>query len=166
MRPRRLALAALVALLLLSGGFIRPAATRADGLWTPTAPLPEPFEAGITEGLSASLLRDGEVLVLSLSSGKAARYNPATDTWSHASSMTTVRIRYVSALLPSGQLLVIGGYGKDLVPLATAERYDPATDRWLSAASLHTFRTQATATPLLDGRVLVVSGDDAHCGVV
>ncbi len=172
MRLRRCALAAIVALLLLSGTFIRPTATRAIGLWTPAAPLPEPFDANSREYVSASLLRDGDVLVTSnaiffsdrISSPKTARYNPTTDTWSRASGMTVTRSGYASALLPNGQLLVVGGYtrvsDRDLPRLATAERYDPVTDRWLPAASLHTPRTGATATPLLDGRVLVIGGQD------
>ncbi len=169
MRLRRCALAAIVALLLLSGTFIRPTATRAIGLWTPAAPLPEPFEASIVEQPSASLLRDGDVLVIanSIASGQAVRYNPTTDTWFRASSMATARNGYASALLPNGQLLIVGGSAyisdKYVPSLTMAERYDPATDRWLPAASLHTPRKGATATPLPDGRVLVVGGaDDAE----
>jgi len=170
MRLRRCALAAIVALLLLSGGFIRPAATRAIGLWIPAAPLPAPFDASSREYVSASLLRDGDVLVISnatfssdaRSAGQAVRYNPTTDSWSPASSMTTARYGFAAAPLPSGQLLVVGGSshlnGKYVPSLATAERYDPTTNRWLPTASLHTPRESATATPLFDGRVLVVGG--------
>jgi len=59
-------------------------------------------------------------------------------------------------LLPSGQVLVAGGYGKQA--LASAELYDPATGTWTTTGSLAFPRDAHTETLLPNGRVLVAAG--------
>jgi hypothetical protein len=58
-----------------------------------------------------------------------------TNTWSAAGSLTTARL-YHTALLPSGKVLVAGGY--DAGSLASTELYDPASNTWSAAGSLAT----------------------------
>ena len=54
-------------------------------------------------------------------------YNPATNSWSPAASMASPRHTHASALLPSGKVLVAGGFYR-IRPMATAQVYDPATN--------------------------------------
>jgi N-acetylneuraminic acid mutarotase len=54
----------------------------------------------------------------------AQLYSAATNTWSAVGSMTQARSGAVGAyLLPSGDVLVVGGADESGVPLATAEIY-------------------------------------------
>src|ERR1035437_1411871 len=96
-------------------------------------------------------------LVFALSVPLAA--HAVTNTWSAAGSLTTARQNHTATLLPSGQVLVAGGYGNSGF-LASAERYDPATNSWNAAASLTTSRYYHIATLLPSGQVLVAGGVD------
>src|SRR5450432_3665256 len=67
---------------------------------------------------TASLLASGKVLVLGgvlYNSGgshelaSAELYDPASDSWSAAASMSIIRARHTVTLLPSGKFLVAGG---------------------------------------------------------
>ena len=66
-------------------------------------------------------------------------------------------------LLPSGQVLVVGGW------YSGVELYNPATGKWNTTSSPNTLRFGGTATLLSDGNVLVVGGQSAelyHPGVL
>ncbi len=76
--------------------------------------------------------------------------------WGSAASLTTGRYTHTATLLPSGKVLVAGGYNFGYV--ASAELYDPATNTWSVAGSLATARDYHTATLLPNGRVLVAGG--------
>ncbi|RYZ44264.1 MAG: kelch-like protein [Myxococcaceae bacterium] len=80
--------------------------------------------------------------------------------WSSAGSMATGRYTHTATLLPSGKVLVTGGYLYNSGPLASAEVYDPATNAWSSAGSMATARYYPTATLLPSGKVLVTGGID------
>ena len=114
-------------------------------------------------GHTATLLRDGRVLVVGGLSGGAALagaelYDPATGTWTLTGSLHTGRSRHAAALLPDGRVLVAGGYGGG-APLASVEIYDPAKGSWSRAASMQDARYDfGSAALLLDGRVLVAGG--------
>jgi hypothetical protein len=64
-----------------------------------------------------------------------------------------------ATLLPSGKVLVAGGYDHTKGELAGAELYDPSSNHWSPTGSLATARDSATATALPDGDVLVAGGD-------
>jgi hypothetical protein len=55
----------------------------------------------------------------------AELYDPATNTWSAAGSLTTARYVHTATLLPSGQVLVAGGADTGYNALASAELYTP-----------------------------------------
>jgi hypothetical protein len=89
-------------------------------------------------------------------------YDPATGTWSPTGSMTTPRSKFSAIVLPSGKVLVAGGYRHDY--LASAEVYDPATGTWTPTGSMTTPRADAPAVLLPSGKVLVLGGINQYVG--
>ena len=81
-------------------------------------------------------------------------------TWSAAASMAATRDGATATLLPSGQVLVTGGYNGNV--LSSAELYSPVSNTWSVAASMATARHFQTATLLDNGKVLVAGGDDGN----
>ena len=131
--------------------------------WSATAPMLRDHV-----GQSATLLRDGRVLVAGGGDGftpssSAEIYDPNKDRWSAAASMTTNREGHTATLLPSGNVLVTGGVAPDpqtlvIVAPSSAEVYDPLANRWSTIASMAEARDEYTATLLSNGRLLVVGG--------
>jgi hypothetical protein len=84
------------------------------------------------------------------------RYDPAAGASSATGALNTARDQDSATLLPSGKVLIAGGYsGADL---GSAELYDPAAGTWSATGALASARYQATATLLQAGKVLVVGG--------
>ena len=136
----------------------------ATGEWTWVAPMTRD-----RAGHTATRLADGRVLVVGgelpryggdwfPNEGSAEIYDPATNTWAVTSSLTTKRGGFTATLLPTGEVLVVGGYDQNDDSLASAELFDPASGQWKPAASMQVARFWHTATSLPDGNVLVVGG--------
>jgi hypothetical protein len=66
------------------------------------------------------------------------------------------RFRPTATLLPTGQVLVTGGYTPGQT--TSAELYDPVTERWRYTGSLIRARADHTATLLPNGFVLIAGG--------
>ena len=79
-----------------------------------------------------------------------------TGTWSSTDPMGTARREHTATLLPSGKVLVAGGFNSSYF-LASAELYDPDTNTWSTTNPMGTARYQHTAT-LHSGKVLVAGG--------
>ena len=55
----------------------------------------------------------------------AEMYDPATGKWAATATMAAARGFPAATVLPSGKVLVTGGFGANGAPLASAEIYDP-----------------------------------------
>ncbi|MEO5625569.1 MAG: kelch repeat-containing protein [Dokdonella sp.] len=118
---------------------------------------------------TATLLPTGKVLIVGGygSSGIVAAaelYNPASGTWSLATTPSITRMYHTATLLGSGKVLVVGGYGVrgdgSVGKHASAQLYDPVANTWTSTGSLSFARSAHTATLLASGKVLVAGGAD------
>jgi hypothetical protein len=171
-RPRLAPLVLAVACLIVLGltsqasaavvGFFSPTGgTYDDRLAAAAAPLPDGrvLLVGGTTGIPPHGDRD-------LSSAEV--FNPATNAFLLAGSMSVRRTWAVAAPLPDGRALVAGGVYDDGDPygpgqahfLSSAEVFDPSTNTFSSAGigSMSVPRSGAVAAPLPDGRVLVAGG--------
>ncbi len=90
----------------------------ATGTWTATAPM-----AARHAGQTATLLRNGWVLVAGGGTAVAELYEPQRGIWVSPGPMSTARTHQTAALLPNGHVLVAGGDGPDGRPLSTAEEF-------------------------------------------
>src|SRR5438132_13959152 len=78
-------------------------------------------------------------------------------------SLVSEREYHTATLLPSGKVLVAGGYNSSSSYLSSAEIYDPATERWSPTRSLVAHARQLhTATLLPSGKVLVAGGQNSR----
>jgi len=149
----------------------------ASGLFSPTGSL---IQARSQH--TATLLPNGNVLILGgsqimppvgggapaapVSLGGAEIYHPATGTFTNAGKLRVARTSHSATLLPSGTVLVAGGYdlGFDgdadpyVETMFTAELFNPGTFNSTSAASLESARAEQAATVLNNGQVLVTGG--------
>ena len=133
--------------------------------WTATGPMQTArYDA------TASLLPDGRVLVaggtivshyFNPSVSSAELYDPATGSWMRTGSMQIARSGHTAILLPSGNVIVLGGWNLNdtlSYPLSSAEVYDSATGTWVAAHDMTQSTIVQTATLLEDGRILVAGG--------
>lgn len=139
------------------------------GHFAPAPPLPAPRAAH-----TATLLPDGRHYLFGgrdgsgSPQGTALGLDPGPGQYKELPLAPTPRARqqHAATLLPSGQVLVLGGQGLDGqgVPetLTSAELHDPGTGAVTPlAASLLTPRRAHTATLLTSGEVLVAGGEGA-----
>jgi hypothetical protein len=131
-----------------------------------------PFQWEFTDSLSipryyhtATLLSDGRVLVIGgATNGQGTFpdpgtpsvevYDPTSGTWTVNGSLIGQRLLHTATLLPSGKLVVAGGW-PDPYSTYTWELYDPATGTSTVTGPINAKRAGHTATLLFDGRVLM-----------
>jgi hypothetical protein len=77
-------------------------------------------------------------------------------------AMGTPRLWATATLLPSGKVLVAGGYDGSN-GLAGAELYDPATKSFTPTGSMASYRFRHVAVALPDGKVLLAGGGNKVC---
>ncbi len=116
----------------------------------------------LVEGESRTQLPDGRILVLGgARATTAARvFDPRTDQTAYLPEGLVVARRLQAAvLLPSGQVLVLGGRDSAGNVVTEATRFDPSTGHFESAGDLGLLpRAGQSAKVLTDGTVLVVGG--------
>jgi hypothetical protein len=106
----------------------------------------------------ALVLGSGGVFTVTTYSPSVELFDPETSTFSEAGSLTTFRNVPSATLLPSGDVLVAGGFDENFNALASAELYDPAAETSMLTGSLSVGRAFHTATLLPDGGVLIADG--------
>lgn len=119
-------------------------------------------------GSTLTVLANGKVLRTGGSEDftylkEAVLYDPDTNTWSSAGTLSATRSLHTATRLLDGRVLVVGGYTLTASTQRPAGRtsveiYDPITGIWTAAASTQVPRMQHTATLLPSGRVLVIGG--------
>ncbi len=121
------------------------------------------------EGHTATLLRDGRVLIAGGSSNgitttsSAEVYNPRTGSFTAISPMNVPREAHTATLLKNGKVLIAGG-GRGGMPggyivYANAEIFDPASNTFsMLNAQMVNDRVGQAAALLDDGRVLLAGG--------
>jgi hypothetical protein len=125
-------------------------------------------------GHTATLLPSGKVLIAGgLDSqdsliAAAELYDPAAvapaANFTTTGTLVTPRFEHKTALLPNGQVLLVGGEyvfdgGAGDQPMQHAELYDPASGQFASTGGMFAARSNHTLTLLgSSGKVLVVGG--------
>jgi hypothetical protein len=118
---------------------------------------------------SATLLADGRVLVTGGNGADGSQlasaelYDPATGTgtFGPTGALSVPRVYHTATRLFDGRVLVLGGYGTDVSPLASAEIYDPGVGggTFMAMPALKEGRRYHGAVLLPSGKVLVVGGE-------
>jgi fibronectin type 3 domain-containing protein len=123
--------------------------------------------------ISATLLHDGRVLIVSGSENDASNNSVGAESYRNAvwdptgttqASITVQSIEYDvfcsgTAILPDGRPLVVGGTSDySFTGEARSSIFDPATSQFLQTQRMADGRWYATATALGDGRVMAFSG--------
>jgi N-acetylneuraminic acid mutarotase len=135
---------------------------------------PRPAMSTPRVGAVAVTLADGDVFVAGGSSSvgdagalnTAEVYDPTQGTFTPVSNtMASSRFLPAAALLPDGDVLVVGGQDQNGDALSTADLYDPATDSFRSGARAPTDMTTGRSLPVAatrdNGDVLVAGGADS-----
>src|SRR5947207_1015970 len=135
----------------------RPTRGRPPATWreAPTAILRDDGRVPVARGYGAVGNDLGGIL------SAAELFDPATDTWSSAGNMTSVREDHAASLLEDGRVLVTGGTSPGGV--SNAELYDPTTNTWSPTVNMSVGRRDHTSTLLQNGMVLVVGGVSGCC---
>jgi fibronectin type III domain protein/Kelch motif protein len=88
-----------------------------------------------------------------------ALVSPArADRWTAARALPEGRTSAGSAMLPDGDVLVLGGFVNDGSITPTGKRYDVTTNTWSPVAPMGVARSWPIVAVLADGRVLVAGG--------
>lgn len=86
---------------------------------------------------------------------------PKASSVTEVAVMHAARASHTSTLLPSGKVLIAGGFagsGTENNPYPSTELYDPRTGRFEPAGKMTVGRSGHTATLLKNGKVLIVGG--------
>jgi hypothetical protein len=115
-------------------------------------------------GHTATLLKDGKVLIVGGGDVTAELFDPASGTFSFTGAPMMGRLGATATLLSDGRVLIAGGLGLTAGPdghlplLNTAEVFDPTTGTFSPTGTMVQARQQHIATLLSDGRVLIAGG--------
>ena len=118
---------------------------------------------------TATLLANGNVLVVGGYGVLAELYDTATGKFHATGSMTFLRDNFAATALPDGQVLLAGGWNVFCLALdapigcvfysTRGELYSPTTGKFRASGSMVHFRNDPSLTLLGSGRVLAAGGD-------
>ena len=159
---------------LIAGGYGAGGALNSAELFDPATNTFSMIQSQMTVahlGHTATLLPSGKVLIAggANSSGAvgatAELYDPAAvapaASFTATGALDTPRIGHAAVLLPTGQVLVVGGCCGQGPALQHAELYDPASGLFASTGGMQAGRDFHTLTLLgSSGQVLAVGGDN------
>ena len=89
----------------------------------------------------------------------AELFDPSTNTWSSAGTMTVPRKEHGMIVLPDGKVLAIGGSQSSGPNTAACDIYDPATNLWTATGALSEPKARVVPILLSTGKVLVAGGN-------
>ena len=121
------------------------------------------------------MLSNGDVIAVGYKSFNAnpgsfiERYNPASNTWTQGASISPIRSRPKTVLLPNEKILAMAGY-KEVASDTTStnqwgymnlcDEYNPSTNSWRRLKRMNLRREYHCNTILVpDGRVIAVGGE-------
>ncbi len=121
-------------------------------------------------GHSATLLSNGKVLIAGgttnvstfVGGARTELYDLSAKSFSLSASLTSPRQFFVTTLLSTGQVLVIGGYDNNNQILASSDLYDPATATVSIAGNMNNGRSWHSATSMGNGLILIAGGSDQN----
>jgi Putative Ig domain/Galactose oxidase, central domain len=91
----------------------------------------------------------------------AELFDPAAQSFTATSNMTTAHAYYTATLLLDGTVLLAGGVDATGSSTSVAELFEPSSGNFSATGSLILAREQHAATPLANGQVLVTGGSNA-----
>ncbi|MCX7749567.1 MAG: S8 family serine peptidase [Clostridia bacterium] len=96
---------------------------------------------------------------LPVTSQDLLEYDPATNTWTSKTPMTTARFRHCMVAL-NGKLYAIGGSAANGESIASVEEYNPGTNQWTPIASMNDSRSYFSAA-VVNNKIYVMGGLNA-----
>ena len=124
------------------------------------------IRAGARQYHTATVLGDGRILYAGGSRDLrpipyVTVYDPSSNTWTQVGSMIEPRCGHSAELLPSGDVLAVGGGCGSEPPSGTMEQYSRADNRWYPVASMAVPRANVV-TVNLDNGVIFAFGGEQH----
>jgi hypothetical protein len=117
---------------------------------------------------TAGLMNDGSVLVIGGANTSARSvatryasvetYNPVLGTWSSGAALPATRSEHTASVLPSGDVLVLGGIVTASTATVDCLRLPVASSIWVSCADMPNVRAGHAASMLADGRIFISGG--------
>jgi hypothetical protein len=165
---------------LIAGGFVSSDSTSTLLLFDPTNDSWKVPGATMTEGRknhTATLLQNGKVLLAGGTQGASSSawqttyldsleiFDPGAGTVTLSKvKMSKKRSGHTAALLPSGKVLIVGGFcGNDCAGgQEKDDLYDPTSDTLVGIAHIGSLPSSHVSELLNDGRVLVAGGDSSE----
>jgi N-acetylneuraminic acid mutarotase len=85
----------------------------------------------------------------------------ASNTWTTKQSLSPWRSSMAAGTI-NGTIYVVGGWRRDMTPLARVDAYRVATNTWSQVASLPSARAEVNGASMINGKLYVTGGSDRN----